>query len=82
MFSNARAAFFFASVSDCFAVGGTPEAKRVCHLCAPDGVALGVPLLRRGGGGYWALTFDHGFPLTPDAPGYLLRVRDASYLAF
>lgn len=88
IFSNAFAAFFFDSASDavyCFAVGGTPDEKRVCHLCAPDGVVRGLvllPLLRRGGGGYCALTFDHGLPLTPEAPGKRPRPREASCLAF
>jgi hypothetical protein len=89
IFSNARAAFFFDSASAaayCFAVGGTPDEKRVCHLCAPDGVVRALvfafALLRRGGGGYWALTFDHGLPLTPEAPVYLPRPREASCFAF
>ena len=55
-------------------VGGTlnPEYR----LAPDDGVRVCGMLGRFGGGGYCADTFDHGFPLTPDAVGYrVVRVR-------
>lgn len=84
MFSNALAAFFFAFGSDpkvCFAVGGTPLENLVCHRCAPE-VAFLAAVDRRGGVGNCWPTSAQGFPLTPEAPGYRLLPRVASYFAF
>lgn len=87
IFSNALAAFFLASGSlavCCFAVGGTPDENRVCHLCAPapEGGLPGFCGFLLGGVGNCWPTLDQGLPLTPDAPEYRFRPKVASNLAF